>query len=210
MDDGSNCSDYEPGIKRAMGAKSLWIHVEGKATPLKPYQLVNNVPTLSAGKTKATEEQIEAKEAHIIDYKKHECLSQHVILSMTSTQIGAVIKNLSTTHKMWEKVKVDATTKSTLYLIDAEDQLANMWVGDSDYLRTHLTTLKQHFELITKHHDNLIQMGSAISPTWFTTMLMSSLPLSYCSAIQTITAAKKGTKPTTNEHCGLENEPTRL
>ena len=109
-----------------MGEKGLWIHVEGKATPPKPYQLVNNIPTLSDGKTKATEEQIETREARIIDYEKHEFLAQHIILSTTSTRIGAVIKNLNTTHEMWEKVKTDATTKSTLYLIDVEDQLANM------------------------------------------------------------------------------------
>ena len=93
---------------------------------------INNVPTLSDGKTKATKEQIETREVWIIDYEKHECLAQHVILSTTSTRIGAVIKNLNTAHEMWEKVKTEATTKSTLYLIDAEDQLANMRVGDSD------------------------------------------------------------------------------
>ena len=156
-----------------MGAKGLWIHVEGKATPPKLYQLVNNVPTLSDGKTKATEEQIETRETQIIDYEKHKCLAQHVILSTTSTWIEAVIKNLNTAHEMWEKVKTEATTKSTLYLIDAEDQLANMWVGDSDNPRTHFTELKQHFELMTKHHDNLIQMRSSISPTHFSTMIMS-------------------------------------
>ena len=58
-----------------MGAKGLWIQVEEKATLPKPYQLVNNVPTLSNGKTKATKEQIETREAQIIDYEKHECLA---------------------------------------------------------------------------------------------------------------------------------------
>ena len=129
-DDGSNWSDYEPRIKRAMEAKSLWIHVERKATPPKPYQLVNNIPTLSDGKTKATEEQIETREAQIIDYEKRKCLAQQVILSTTSTQFGVVINNLKNAHEMWEKVKTDVTTKSTLYLIDVEDQLANMRVGD--------------------------------------------------------------------------------
>ena len=127
-DDSSNWSDYKPRIKRATGAKGLWIHIKGKATLPKLYQLVNNVPTLSDGKTKATEEQIETREARIIDYEKHKCLAQHVILSTTSTRIGAVIKNMNTAHE-WEKVKTDATTKSTLYLIDVEDQLANMQVG---------------------------------------------------------------------------------
>ena len=69
-DDGSNWSDYEPWIKKAMGAKGLWMHVEGRATMPTPYQLVNNVPTLSDGKTKAMEEQIETWEMCIMDYEK--------------------------------------------------------------------------------------------------------------------------------------------
>ena len=44
---------------------------------------------------------------------------------------------------------------------------------------------------MTRHHDNLVKMGSTISDTRFTTMIMSSLPPSYCSVIQTITAAER-------------------
>ena len=29
-DDGSNWSDYEPQIKKALGAKGVWRHVEGR------------------------------------------------------------------------------------------------------------------------------------------------------------------------------------
>lgn len=40
-----------------MGAKGIWIHVEGTATLPKRYQLVNSMPTLFDGKTQATKEQ---------------------------------------------------------------------------------------------------------------------------------------------------------
>ena len=78
-----------------------------------------------------------------------------------------------------------------LYLIDAKDQLANMQLNNLDDPHAHLAELKMHFETMIKHHDNLIQMGSCISPTQFMTLIMSSLPASYCSAIQTITAAER-------------------
>ena len=55
-DDGSNWSDYEPRLRRAMGAKGLWLHVEGKATAPKPYVELNGIPVLSNGKTHVTEE----------------------------------------------------------------------------------------------------------------------------------------------------------
>ena len=125
-DDRSNWSDYKPRIQKAMGSKGLWRHVEGKAVTPAPYAVVNGVLVTSDGKTLATEEQIEARETRIIDYEKREYLAQHVILSTTSTRLGAKIKDMKSAKEMWEVVKADATTKSTLHIIDAEDQLASM------------------------------------------------------------------------------------
>ena len=164
-DDGSNWSDYKPCLCRAMGAKGLWLHVEGKATVPKPYVELNRIPILSDGKTCATEEQIETKETHIVEFEKRECLAQHVLLSMTSVRIGSMIKNLMTAKEMWEQIKKDATTKSTLFLINAEDQLSSIHLTESDNPQTHLNNLKQHFELMMKRHDNLMEMGSSLSTT---------------------------------------------
>ena len=71
-DDGSNWADYSPRIQKALGSKELWRHVEGTAIAPKPYALVDGVPVLSDGKTPASEEQIEARETRIIDFKKRE------------------------------------------------------------------------------------------------------------------------------------------
>jgi hypothetical protein len=190
-DDGSNWSDYEPRLKKAMGVKGLWAHVEGRAAAPKPYQMVNGIYLISDGKTPATEEQVEHRESRIMEHEHREYLAQHVILSTTSVRVGAFIKHLNTAKEMWEKVKQDATNKSTLYLIDAEDQLANMRVSDADDPKTHLSELKDHFNQMLTRRDNLVEMGSMISTTRFATMIMASLPGSYRSAIQTITAAEK-------------------
>jgi len=190
-DDGSNWSDYEPRIQKAMGSKGLWRHVEGTAIVPKPYALVSGIPVLSDGKTPASEEQIEAKETRIIEFDKREYLAQHVILSTTSTRLGAKIKDMKSAKEMWDAVKVDATTKSTLYLLDAEDQLASMKLSDNDDPKTHLAELKQHFQLMLQRHDNLIKMGSTLSDSQFNTIIMSSLPESYRPTLQTITAAER-------------------
>ena len=71
-DDGSNWSDYQPRVRRALGAKGLWRHVEGTAIAPKPYALVNRVPMLADGKMAASEDQIEAKELKIMDFDKQE------------------------------------------------------------------------------------------------------------------------------------------
>ena len=147
-DDGSNWANYEPCIQRALGLKGLWRHVEGTAIAPKPYVLVTRVPILTDGTTQATEDQIKARETKIIDYNKCEYLTQHIILSTTSTCLGNKIKNLKTSHDMWDAVKVDATTKSTLFLLNAEDQLASMRLAENDDPKAHLMEVKQHFQLM--------------------------------------------------------------
>ncbi|KAF8798400.1 hypothetical protein BYT27DRAFT_7123530 [Phlegmacium glaucopus] len=171
-DNRSNWSDYLPRIQRAMGSKGLWRHVEGTAVAPKLFMLLNGVPILEDGKTKANEEQIETKEIRMY-------MAQHIILSTTSTHLGAKIKNLTMVKEMWEIVKADATTKSTLYLLDAKDQIASTKLSDNDDPKIHLAELKQHFQLMLQCHDNLISMGSMLSNSRFNTIIMTSLPESY-------------------------------
>jgi hypothetical protein len=125
-DDGSNWSDYQPRVERALGAKGLWRHVVGTAVAPRPYEMLAGVFVLPDGKTPATEDQIESKETKIAEYDKREYLSQHIILSTTSTRLGVKIKSLKTAKGMWDVVTADAMTKSTLFILDAEDQLSSM------------------------------------------------------------------------------------
>ena len=52
---------------------------------------------------------------------------------------------MSTVEEMWKTVKDDAMSKSILFLLDVEDQLNSMKLGDNKDLKTHLTELKQYF-----------------------------------------------------------------
>ena len=193
-DDRSNWSDYEPRLRKAMGAKALWRHMEGTALAPTPYIVKDGVHLLVDLKTPATEEQVEAKESKIIDFEKHEYLAQHILLSTTSTRLGARIKDLTTAEEMWKIVKEDATKKSTLHLLDAEEQLQSMKLADNEDSKTHLTELKQHFQTMMDRRDNFIKMGSTISDTHFNIIIMSSLPDSYRPTLQTITAAERASK----------------
>ena len=145
----------------------------------KPYALFTGVPVLMDGMTQTMEDQIEAREMKIINYDKHEYLAQYIILSMTSTCLGNKIKNLKTSHDMWDAVKADAMTKSTLFLLDVEDQLASMKLTENDSPKVHLMEVKQHFQLMGQQHDNLLKMGSTISNSHYNTIIMSSLPELY-------------------------------
>ena len=177
-----------------MGAKALWRHVEGTAVVPKPYIEKDGKLILADGKTAAMDDQIEAKESKIIDFEKQEYLAQHILLSTTSTHLGARIKDLTTAKEMWDIIKEDATKKSTLHLLDAEEQLQSMKLADNEDSKTHLTELKQHFQLMTERRDNLIKMGSVMSDARFNIIIMSSLPDSYRPTLQTITAAERASK----------------
>ena len=178
-DDGSNWADYEPQIQKAMGSKGLWRHVEGTAITPKLYAMVNQDFILSDGKTPAIEKQIEARETQIINYEKWKYLAQHVILLTTLTCLGGKIKDLKSAKDMWDVVKADATTRSTLFLLDTEDQLASMKLVENDDPKAHLSELMQHFQLMVQCCNNLIKMGSTLSDTLFNIIIMSSLPNSY-------------------------------
>ena len=167
-----------------MGSRGLWRHVEGVAVAPKPYLIADGIPVLEDKKTTAMEEKLELKEAEMIEFEKKEYLAQHIILSTMSVRLGAKIKDLDSAKDMWMKVKADPTTKSTLYLIDVEDQLTSMKLQDNDNPKTHFQTMLQHY-------DNLVQMGLTLSDARFNIILMSSLLESYRPTLQTITTPKR-------------------
>ena len=178
-DNGSNWSDYLPRLQNVMGAKGLWRHVEGTATAPVLFAVSNGILMLSDGKTSALEDQIEAKGNKLLEFEKREYLARHILLSTTSTCLRSKIKNLATAEDMWKVIKEDAMSKSTLCILDAEDQLSSMKLIENDDPRTHPLELKQHFQLMLQRHDNLIKIGSTMSESCFIIIVMLSLPQSY-------------------------------
>ena len=62
------------------------------------------------------------------------------------------IKAIATAEDMWKVIKDNAMSKSTLYILDAEDQLSSMKLIDNNDPKTHLVELKNHFQ--TKPNEN--------------------------------------------------------
>jgi hypothetical protein len=165
-DDGSNWSDYQSRMERVLGAKGLWRHVVGTAVALKPYAMVDGVPVLVDGKTPATEEQIEYKEDQLMEFEKKEYLAQHLILSTTSTRLGGKIKNLMSAKGMWDVVELDATSKSTQFILDAENQLSSMKLHEDEDPETHLVEMTEHFQVMVQarepHEDGVGDFGCQV------------------------------------------------
>ena len=57
--------------------------------------------------------------------------------------LGTKIKAMATAEDMWKVIKDDTTSKSTLYILDAEDQLSSMKLIDNNDPKTHLVELIQ-------------------------------------------------------------------
>ena len=109
-------------------------------------------------------------------------------------------------EEMWKKVKSDATTKSTLFMLDAEDQLTSMKLLDNEDSKTHLSELKSHFQTMLQCCDNLIQMGSTILDARFNIILMSSLLESYRPTLQTITATERTSRLAGGQTSGMKHD----
>ena len=126
----------------------------GTAVAPKPYMLLNGIPVLADGKTEAMEEQVESREMRIMDFEKREYLAQHIILSTTSTHLGSKIKALKSAKEMWDVVEADVTTKSTLFILDAKEQLMSMKLSQNDDAKAHLAEIKEHFQLMLEQKEN--------------------------------------------------------
>ena len=184
-DDGSNWSDYESRIWKAMGAKGLLRIVAGTARKPVMYEVEDGEMVTSDGKP-VTEDQIEAREEKIEEYERKSYYAQHVILSSVSPRLGSLIKNMKSAKEMWEAVKEDSTKKSTLHIIDAEEQLAAMRCQDSSDPVTHLSEMKAHLDLMEKRYQNLIAIGSSWEDVRYSQLILGSLPESYRPIVQTI------------------------
>ena len=155
-DDGTNWADYELRARRAMGSKGLVAHLEGRVRVPSPYVLVNNVPMVSTNPdVPATEDQIETREKKIMDYEQKEYLAQHLILSSTSPRLSQTLLQLTTAKEMWDKVKLDATAKSSLHQVDILNKLQTMKCPSSHDSKAHLVEVKSHFKKMTELREHL-------------------------------------------------------
>ena len=69
-----------------------------------------------------------------------------------------------------------------------------MKLAENDNPKAHQAELTNYFQLMLECHNNLIKMGSVMSKTRFTIIIMSSSLASYRPTLQTITANERADK----------------
>src|SRR5579859_1652600 len=92
---------------------------------------------------------------------------------------------------MWKVIKEDCTLKPTLFIIDAEEQLAAMRCPESSDPVAHYTEIKAHLDLMDMRYQNLTAMGSTIGDAKLCTLILGSLPESYRSLVQTVSSQRE-------------------
>jgi len=126
---------------------------------------------MASQNTPATEDQIEAREKKILEYEQKEFLAQHLILSSTSPHLSQKILNLTSAKEMWDAVKLDATTKSSLHQVDVLNQ----------------------FKKMTERCEYLHVTNSSVSDPTYISIIISSMPEMYRPTIQTVETTMKVT-----------------
>jgi hypothetical protein len=200
-----------------MGSKGLVMHLEGRARLPTPYALVNNILMVSTNPNiPAMEDQIEARERRIMEYEQKEYLAQYLILSSTSPRLSQKLLQHTTAKAMWDDVKLNATTKSSLHQVDILNRLQTTKCPLSSDLKTHLSKVKSHFEKMTQLREHLQVTNSPISDSTYVSIIISSMPETYHPTIQTVETTMKvtGSQILPNdliaiflqeaEHCAIE------
>jgi hypothetical protein len=97
---------------------------------------------------------------------------------------------------MWDAVKHDATTKSSLHQVDILNQLQTMKCSSSADPKTHLAKVKAHFEKMTEYHEFLHVTKAPVTDSTYATIIISSMPNTYHPTIQMVETTIKVTGKT--------------
>jgi hypothetical protein len=94
-------------------------HIEGQAVKPKMYTVMYSVHMLLDRATASSEEQVEACEKRIDDFKTKQYLARHIMLNSILTRLMQTIKDEKDLKLVWEAIVKDAEDKSDLHQADA-------------------------------------------------------------------------------------------
>jgi hypothetical protein len=182
-DNGSNWVDYESKVRSALGAKGVIRHIDGTAVEPQPYAKESGHFVSKPG-TKATDEEIEAREKRIDEYTQREHTAKHILLTSVSPRVASIIRSKSS-NAMWNEIKKDATNKSEVHRTQVKRRLHELkFDGSVGGMRSHLNSL-------TEARDELLGMGLIVDD--FTSIIINSMPDSYHNLVSSISGASRAT-----------------
>ena len=111
-----------------------------------------------------------------------ENIAMQVIAASIPNTVFTNIKGKTNTREVWEALKALYKGRTTMVLVNLGQQLQSTHCADEDNVR-------EHFDKLANMREQLAAMGKSIPDDEFASTLMGSLPSSYASMLQAITAS---------------------
>src|SRR3979490_183300 len=173
--DGSNWSLWRATLRSYFESKNLLKHVEGTVDrPPDP-------PTFPKGHilTDDEEAKVDKAEDRLEKYLAREGLVKTQILISVSESLALMLEKKMNAKEIWDTLVAEMTKKPKMVVISIQRQLRNMKCLEDDDLREHLDKAQ---DLYSRLND----MGAKVSEEEFLDILLSSLPPSYESLMNTL------------------------
>ena len=111
-----------------------------------------------------------------------ENIAMQVIAASIPNTVFTNIKSKTNTKDVWDALKALYEGRTTMVLVNLGQQLQSMRCADEDNVR-------EHFDKLANMREQLAAMGKSIPDDEYASTLMGSLPPSYASMLQAITAS---------------------
>ena len=184
--DGGNWITYKERVTTAVYARGLRRYLEGRAVcpaPLAMSTATVPVPVMPGG-SNATEAEIEAHEVKIDEYHQKDSLVKQQLFSTITDRVLLRVQKVGASSAVWAAICKIHEDKSDLVQIDLRRRLSDTRCEES-------ADIRNHFGELLKLREALAGMGTSLSDTDFTAIIMSSLPESYRPILSSMSAGAR-------------------
>jgi hypothetical protein len=183
-DDGSNWITYRERITNTLTHKGLKRHVLGTARTPTEIEIKSNKVYKKGGTKELTSTEIEAIEKAFDEFEQKEASVREVIYETIGQSLFLQVKNEASAAKVWTKLVSIMEKKGDLIQVSLLAKMQNKICLEDDDVRAHLATMSELKE-------QLEGMGAPMSDQSFAAMIRKSLPASYRSLLQTLSATAR-------------------
>ena len=188
-DDGTNWITYRERIINTLTHKGLKRHVNGTARKPAEVEFKDDKAYKKGTASELTPTMLTALEKEQDEYEQKEASVREVIYETIGQSLFLQVKNEETAAKVWDKLVSIMEKKGDLIQVSIFSKLQTMVCLEDDDVRAHLANMSELKE-------QLEGMGAPISDPSFATMIRKSLPASFRSLLQTLSATAHVNKKT--------------
>ena len=183
---GSNWITYKDRLRWALAARGTLKHIEpdGVVAKTETASKADTAPltetsaaTVKPGDTTRSTKSVDPEKWELEESQVKQCIAATV-----SDSIFNRIKNGKTAQDVWNSLTKIYSVRSCMVAVDLRTKMSETRCGEKDDMRTHFDTMADMYE-------NLASMGTTITDTEYTMLLLRSLPRSYAPLVTAMNTA---------------------